>query len=204
MITQDQKVIPVGLTRESVVITELRGPMTGQIRKAVLREEGESGWKALLAKVSEPCRRTFSKPLGMYEWIPAEHSKELSLAYLAGRDPSYTYRRGIEAATEQITVVNQWMLKLMSPSLLLQNMPRFFDFYYRGGRVVVDHLGPGTALLSLWADAFYQEWYEHGLRGWFEAALGLTGAKHVTVKYHSPDGEGLLAFRHVYEVHWDP
>ena len=193
---------PPGLTRESVVITELRGPMTRQIRDTLLREGGEPAWDGLLAQVSEPCRATFSKPIGLYEWIPALHSRELSLAYLATADADFTYRRGLASASEQLTVLNRWILRLMSPAFLVQNLPRLFAFYYRGGQVVVDRLGPDSAQVSLWADAFYQDWFENGLRGWLEGAVGLTGAKGVTVRYLPPEGEGLLAFRHGYEIGW--
>ena len=193
---------PPGLTREAMVITALRGPMTRQVRDVVLREGGEAAWTALLAKVSEPCRRTFSQPIGLYEWIPAAHSGELSRTYLETADAAYTYRRGLESAREQLTVLNRWLLRLMSQSFLIDNLPRLFAFYYRGGRVVVDHLEPGFAVISLWADAFYADWFEHGLAGWLEGALGLTGAKGVSVRYLPPAGEGLLAFRHGYELRW--
>ena len=200
--TQDVTAPPAGLTRESVVITELRGPMTRQIRDGVLKSGGEAAWQALLAQVSEPCRQTFSKPIGLYEWIPAAHSKELSLAFLRTADPDYTRRRGEESAQEHLTVVNRWLLRLMSPAFLLQNLPRLFAFYYHGGQVVLDRLEAGSARVSLWADAFYPEWYESGLPGWLEGALALTGAKQVSVKYLPPQGEGLLAFRHSYEIAW--
>ena len=202
MATQDLAAPPAGLTRESVVITELRGPMTRQVRDSLLREGGEPAWESLLAKVSEPCRQTFARPIGLYEWIPAAHSGELSQAYLATADEAYTYRRGLESAREQLTVLNRWLLRLMSQSFLIDNLPRLFAFYYKGGRVVVDELEPGHARVSLWADAFYPDWYEHGLSGWLEAALGLTGAKEVVVRYQAPSGDGLLAFRHGYELHW--
>ncbi len=199
---QESVAIPEGLTRESLVITDLRGPMTRQVRDAVLRERGEAAWQDLLSQVSEPCRQTFSRPIGLYEWIPAAHSKELSEAFMATVDDDYTYRRGLESANEHLTVVYRWLLRLMSPSFLLQNMPRIFAFNYRGGRAVVDHLGQGFAQVSLWADAFYPAWYELGLTGWIVGALRLTGAKEVTVRYLPPSGEGLLAFRHGYEIRW--
>ena len=193
---------PPGLTRESVVITELRGPMTRQVRDAVMKAGGAAAWEALLAKVSEPCRLTFSKPIGLYEWIPAEHSKELSLAFMATAGPDYTYQRGVASAKEQLTVVNRWILRLISPGFLLQNMPRIFAFNYRGGQVVIDRAGPGSASVSLWADAFYTLWYEHGLPGWLMGALALAGAKDISIRYVPPEGEGLLAFRHGYEIRW--
>lgn len=200
--TLESVALPPGLTRESVVITELRGPMTRQVRDAVLKAGGETAWEALLGKVAEPCRLTFSKPIGLYEWIPAEHSKELSLAFMATADPDYTYQRGIESAREHLTVVNRWILRLVSPGFLLQNMPRLFAFYYRGGQVVVDRLEAGSARVSLWADAFYPAWYERGLTGWLMGALALAGAKGLSIEYLPPEGEGLLAFRHGYEIRW--
>lgn len=200
--TLETVALPPGLTRESVVITELRGPMTRQVRDTVLKGGGEAAWASLLLRVSEPCRRTFSNPIGLYEWIPAEHSKELSLAFMATADPAFTYRRGLESAREQLTVVNRWILRLMSPNFLLQNMPRLFAFYYHGGQVVVDRLEAGSARVSLWSDAFYPAWYQDGLAGWLEGALALTGAKGVSLRYVAPEGEGLLAFRHGYEIRW--
>ena len=200
--TVESVALPPGITRESVVITELRGPMTRQVRDAVMKDGGAPAWDRLLAKVSEPCRLTFSKPIGLYEWIPAEHSKELSLAFMATADPDYTYQRGVESAKEHLTVVNRWILRLISPGFLLQNMPRIFAFNYRGGTVVVDRIEPGSARVSLWADAFYPVWYERGLPGWLVGALALAGAKEVSIGYVPPEGEGLLAFRHGYEIRW--
>ena len=195
-------VIPEGLTRVSVRIAAVRGPMTRQIRETLTREGGEEAWQALLAKVSEPCRQQFSRPIGMYEWVPAELSCELSQAFLAGTDPDFTYRRGVASAKEQITVLNRWLMRMMTPAFLLQNTPRLFRHYYSGGRVVLDDLAPGEAHLSVWADAFYPVWYETGLCGWVHGALELTGAREVEVRYEAPSGEGLLAFRHRYHASW--
>jgi hypothetical protein len=176
--------------------------MTRQVRDAVMKAGGAPAWEALLASVSEPCRLTFSKPIGLYEWIPAEHSKELSLAFMATADPDYTYQRGVDSAKEHLTVVNRWILRLISPGFLIQNMPRLFAFNYRGGQVVIDRIGTGSASVSLWADAFYPIWYERGLPGWLMGALELAGAKGVSIRYVPPEGEGLLAFRHGYEIRW--
>ncbi len=198
----EEAVIPEGLTRVNVRIAEVRGPMTRQVREACLREGGEAAWRALLAKVSEPCRACFSRSIGLWEWIPAEYSSELSQAYLAGADPEYTRRRGVVSAQDQITVLNRWLMRMMTPGFLLQNAPRLFRHYYQGGLVVLDELGAGSAQLSLWADGFYPVWYEQGLPGWFQGALELTGARDLEIDYQPPEGDGLLAFRHRYLLRW--
>ncbi|HJW08865.1 MAG TPA: TIGR02265 family protein [Holophagaceae bacterium] len=195
--------IPEGLTRVNVRIAAVRGPMTRQIRENVQRQGGEAAWQAMLAKVSRQCRECFAKPIGLYEWIPAELSSELSQAYMADADPEFTRRRGVDSARELITSINRWMLRLMTPSFLLENTPRMFSHYYMGGRVVLDQLGEGEARLSLWAEGFYPIWYEKGISGWLQGALELTGARGVEVAYEAPSGEGLLAFRHHYHVRWN-
>ncbi len=188
---------------EVLRITELRGPMTRQVRTEVLRQGGEKAWQALLASVSPACRERFSRPIGLYEWIPAELSNELSLAYLAHGDADFIRRRSVDAAREQITILNRWMLRLMTPAFFLENVPRIFAFYYRGGRVTVDVLKDCQAELSLWAIGFYKGWYERGLTAWLEFALSLTGAPGVRVVYVAPTGEGLEAHRHRYLIRWE-
>ena len=202
MVMEGKAAPPPGLTRESVVISRTRGPMTHQVRDAVLKQGGEAAWEALLAHVSSPCRETFSKPIGLYEWISAEHSRELSLAFMAGADPAFSLQRGRDTAKELLTVMNRWLLRLMSPSFFLQNAPRLFSFYYEGGRLVADRIEDGHAAMSLWADAFYPAWFEGAVPGWLEEALRLTGAEEVSVKHLPPEGDGLATFRHGYEIRW--
>lgn len=192
------------LRLEALRITELRGPMTRQVRNEVLRSGGEEAWTALLASVSPPCRTLFSRPIGLYEWIPAHLSQELSLAYNAQGDQDFIRRRSVDAAREQITVLNRWMLRMMTPTFFLENVPRIYAFYYRGGQVTVDRFREGEAELSLWAIGFYKGWYERGLTAWLEFALGLTGAVGVRVVYAAPAGEGLEAHRHRYLIRWEP
>lgn len=198
--TGTHRTLELGL--EDLRITELRGPMTRQVRNEVLRQGGEKAWQALLATVSPACRECFSRPIGLYEWIPAGMSNELSLAYLAHGDADFIRRRSVDAAREQITILNRWMLRLMTPAFFLENVPRIFAFYYRGGRVTVDALRAGEAELSLWAIGFYRGWYERGLTAWMEFALGLTGAQGIRVVYAAPAGEGLEAHRHRYLIRW--
>ena len=97
--TGTHRVLELGL--EDLRITELRGPMTRQVRHEVLRQGGEKAWQALLATVSPACRECFSRPIGLYEWIPAQMSNELSLAYLAHGDADFIRRRSVDAAREQ-------------------------------------------------------------------------------------------------------
>ena len=64
-------------------ITHLRGPMTRQVRAWALSEGGEALWARVLEGVSEPCRARFEQAPGPFEWVDADLSAELSLAWEA-------------------------------------------------------------------------------------------------------------------------
>lgn len=184
-------------------ITHVRGPMTRQVREAVLRTEGEAGWQRLLAGVSPACRECFSRDLGPFEWVDAALSVELSLAYQARLGPGFLRERGREAAQAQMSTFQRWFLKLVTPPTLLEHLPRLMGFYYQGGRVVLDHMEPGSARISLWASGMYPDWFAHGLPGWLHTMLEAMGARRVVITYQPPPGEGAKACRHAYEVSWE-
>ena len=183
-------------------ITHVRGPVTRQVRDAVLMEGGESAWRALLDQVSPECRAVFSQDIGLYEWIEARHSAELSLAYLSQGDPAFTERRSEAAVQEVLTRLNRWVLRMLSTTFLVNAFPKLFGLYYRGGKVIVDSVGDSSALISLWAEGLYPAWYSQGLPAVLRTGLEAAGAKSVSVNHAPPMGEGLLALRHQYEVHW--
>ena len=183
-------------------VTEVRGPNVVQIRRAVLRFGGETTWNELMSKVSVPCRLRFERPMSLYEWVEECHFTELSQAYLhlSGRDD--IGRAGASAAQEEFTTLHRWMLKMMTPGFLISSLPRFFAHYHRGGRVVVDDVGPGHARISLWADGFFPEWFSQGMTAWTQRAMELTGAQGVFVVYEAPPASGPEYCRHVYRLAW--
>ncbi len=197
-----QAPIPDGLDLETVRITHSRGPMTRQVRDEVLRTRGSEGLRTLLEQVSPPCRELFTREIGVYEWVPLDLTRELSAAFLAQQDADYARRRGEEAARVQLSTLNTWLMKVLSPGFLMEVMPRLFRFYYRGGRMVVDLNEQGHAALSVWASGMYETWFRESLTAWTRTALQAAGAREVAIDYWPPSGEGLRAFHHQYEVRW--
>lgn len=192
---------PALVDQTRLEIRALRGPTAIQIQRTVLRRGGQLALEALLSTVSEPCRARFGRPLGLYEWIDAPLVSELTQAYMrwSGRDDNF--RGGAAAAREELTVIHRWMLRLMSPGFLVQNLPRIYGYYAQGGLVTVDQVGRGGADISLWAGGFFPAWYDPGLTGWLHGALELTGAQEVSVRYQAPR-PGPEALRHRYLLGW--
>lgn len=189
---------------ESFRVSHVRGPVTQQIRQAVLLAGGQPAWEALLEKVSEECRSLFMGPIGSYEWVDADLAAEMNLAFLEFKGPDWILSRGRSAAREQLLMVHRWLIKLASPEFLLNNAPRMLGLYYRGCKGTVEHIGSGEAVLKLWAQGYYREWYSHGLVGWLQGALELSGAKDLRIHHQPPAGRGLDSVCHRYRVTWKP
>ena len=197
--------MPADLSLHPFQITGIRGPNVLQIRRAVLRHGGEAAWEDLLAQVSEPCRQRFLRPMSLYEWVEEALFTELSLAYMSWSHRDDAFKSGQAAAREELTTLHRWMLNMMTPDFLINNMPRLFAHYIRGAVMGVDELSPGHAHLTLLSQGMYPEWYHLGITGWLQAALELTGANGVVVDYENtkPEGaEGAEAFRHCYRLEW--
>ncbi len=202
VITEPECPLSPSLTLEDLRVSHVRGPVTQQIRQAVLRAGGQPAWESLLAQVSEPCRKLFLSPIGSYEWVDADLAAEMNTAFLSLKGLEWIHARGRSAAREQLLTVHRWLFKLASPEFLLNNTPRILSLYYRGCRGAVSHVGAGEATLNLWAHGYYPEWFSHGLVGWLQGALELSGAKDLRIHHQSPTGHGLDSVCHRYRVTW--
>ena len=72
--------LPEGVTEADLILTHERGQLVRHLRSIVGRTRGPEGWERLLASVSEPCRRAFGQPVGVFEWVDTRLASELSLA----------------------------------------------------------------------------------------------------------------------------
>jgi len=180
-------------------IVRERGPMTRQVREAVLRDGGAEAWESLLASVSPACRARFFKVPGYFEWVESPLALELHAAWTALRGADAMAERGKDAARDILGGAHRWMLKLATPGLLLQAFPRLYDFYYQGGLVTVERLDETGAELILDAWGYPEAWYRDALTAWLRAALEATGTPNITLAYQAPRP---ATCRHRYLVRW--
>lgn len=181
-------------------ITHERGPMTRQVRAAALAEGGEAAWEALLRSVSEACRERFRRPIGYFEWVESELALELHQAWITFKGEEFMAQRGADAAREILNGAHRWLLRMATPGLLIQAMPKLFQFYYRGGELEVALLEPGLARFHLRASGYFPSWYQDALPAWVMESLRLTGMQGLTVAYFAPDPQEPCLHR--YELRW--
>ena len=191
---------PLGAPTGGFRITHERGPMTRQVRAAVLAEGGEAAWRELLATVSEPCRARFSGTIGAFEWVESELALELHRAWITRIGQETMAQRGQDAARQILDGPQQWLVRMATPAFLVSALPKLFDFYYRGGELRVLTQEPGFARLALRGEGYFPAWYAEALPAWAVEALRLAGAEALQVQHRPPHEGG--SEPHLYELRW--
>jgi hypothetical protein len=176
--------------------------MTRQVRAAALALGGEAEWEALLASLSPACRTRFSNAIGYYDWVESGLALELHEAWARLRGQDDMVHRGEDAARQILGGVQRWILKLASPGFVLENAPRVFGFYYRGGQMNLVRLGPGEAEIHFRAAGYPETWFEDGLTSALKVALELAGARGTVVHHAPPDPESPEPWLHRYGILW--
>jgi hypothetical protein len=189
---------------EQVRILRLRGPNTGLAWRWFKKRGGEAAWGEFVSTLSAPCRAAFERSPGLYEWVDEVSYTELARAFMAQAQGHDAHLAGEVAARAGLTTVNQWILRVLSPSFLISNLPRLWSFYHDGGAVHLERLEDRLAMLSLYAEGCVPEYFHPGLSGWIRTALELTGAQGVEIEYTPPGTSrgGLESCRHHFLVRW--
>lgn len=182
-------------------ITHVRGPMARRFKAMVTQQGGEAAWNRLLGLVGPACRVRYSRELGSFEWVEADLAAEIGQTWEAYGGEGSTASRGQGAAREILDGTHPWLLRIATPWILVQAMPRMFGFYYRGAELSLDRSLEGGADFSLRASGYYPSWYQFGVTAWALEALRLAGAKSVTATY-LPPGPADEPWHHRYEVRW--
>lgn len=179
-------------------ITHERGPMTRQVKRAVLAEGGEAAWRALLSRVSPACRERFARPIGYFEWVESELALEIHHARAEQLGNEFMAERGEQAAREILGGAHAWILRMATPALFLQSAPRMLPFYYRGPETRLLRLEAESADMELRAFGHPASWFQEGICAFLRVALSLTGAQNPVVTYTHVTSD-----LHHYQVRWN-
>lgn len=186
----------------NLTITHERGPMTRQVHQAALAWGGEPAWQTLLQSVSARCRERFQHPVGFFEWVESALALELHVAWAGLRGAETMGERGEHAAHAMLEMggIQSWILRTASTHFLLVNVPRIFDFYYRGGRLETVLVESNRCVYALHALGYPEAWFMDALPSWMKVALEKSGARKVHID--GRHNEETSADLHTYEVTW--
>jgi hypothetical protein len=175
-----------GSAQRPLEVSFVRGVIVGVVQRAMKGLVAPEAWQAFLGSLSPQARELFSREMGDYEWVPMPLLAEVSRRFPAATGCDTVALRGGLYADQMLTRSHQWMLKVMTPELLIRQAPKIFAFYHQGGQGWTEDVAPGRACLLLRAIGPSPGWAEILLPSWLKRALELTGAREVQVVYEPP------------------
>jgi len=183
---------------DAVRVTHVRASLLRGMQLVAEAREGEGAWEWLLESLPEASRGVLRQGLDSFRWIETEHVNVLALAHEARFGAATISERALATVREQLKGSHPGILTILDPAGIVQQAPTIFGFYYKGGRVDVDEIGPERALLSIFAEGLFPTWYTVSCPTWLCGAVGLAGATHTEFRHHPP----VEGARHRYELVW--
>lgn len=184
-----------------VEVSHVRGVILTVVKSTLEEGLDPGGWDAFLARLRPETAQLFRREVTDYEWVPMSALTEAAAAHPAGQERDLPLLRGAIYADRMLTRNHQWMLRVMTPELLVRQCPRIFAFYHLGGEMQVEELAPGRARISLRARGPGWGWFSVLLPTWLGRSLQLCGAASPSVVHEAPaeDGDPDL---HRYRLSW--
>ncbi len=189
-------------SQEAATITHARGLLADTMRQVCLKRYGQAGWEEVLGRLSEAGRLTFREPVGDFAWIPISLINELEVVFADMRQEGKPFHQGQALAEQQLKVAHPWLMKLLSPEMIIRQGGTLFRFYYKGGVLEIESVTKGHGVASIWALGQPSGWYTSGASGWYSQALRMAGAHKVDIQHEEPPVEG-DPWRHRYSVLWE-
>lgn len=184
-----------------VEVTHVRGLIQTIVKGVLAQGLAAEAWSAYQASLSPGTREQLSREPDEYEWVSMAALVEAVAKHPGGREGVLAVLRGSLYADLMMTEKHRWMLKVLTPELMVRQAPRMFAFYHRGGRMEAERVEPGRATVTLRATGPSSAWFSILLTTWFKRSLELSGAVAVEATYEPPEATGKSDL-HRYWLTW--
>jgi hypothetical protein len=170
----------------------VKGALLVHLRGHVVRRAGQEAWDRLVAGSSAVDREHLGSLLLTGSWYPVGVWNRGLAAYLATRPPEAA-RDEVIAFSERVAdndmhVLFKIALRMANPSMVASRAGSMWSRYFDRGTLTPTELAPASWRLKLEAPTDEEQGpgeplCAHGVIGWAQQALRLTGAKHVVVEH---------------------
>lgn len=189
------------LAPAGVEVTHVRGLIQGIVKQVLAQGLDAAAWDTYLAALSPLARETLRREPSEHEWVPMAALVEAVARHPGGHEAVLAVLRGSLYADLMMLERHRWMLKVMTPELMVRQAPRIYAFYHRGGRMAAERIEPGRATLTLEATGPSPAWFAVLITAWFKRSLEHCGAAQVEAIHEPPEATG-KADLHRYWLAW--
>lgn len=179
-------------------VTHLRAAMTRMVRASMAGAVDLREWAELVASLEPGARALAEADRELPDWVPIE----AVTAWIAAFARAHGHLpRGRSIADQLLEHAHPWIQRALDPVLAAEALPKVFRHYHRGGVARLEELGPGRAVLDLWAFVPYPGWHDSLLPGVLHRSIERCGGEAVRVRIQ-PAAGGDPFYRHRYEILW--
>lgn len=155
---------------------------------------------------SAPLRKALAG-LAFGDWVPREHQVELFRAIVAASANEAEALTRLSACGEfverrAVNKVSGLLFGILTPTLLLKKLPRFWERDHGHGRCQVEPSATGASATILLSDIAGYDHVGAVWLGWLRAALGSAGAREVRASQRGWSPASPAPERISYEVSW--
>lgn len=148
--------------------------------------EVPEGMQRLVETLDDETVRTFIQqkflPSSWYDVLPVAPLIRAEAEVCHQTVPSYLRKRAAFQAREDIGGVYRWLLKLASPELVALKIPRLLTQIFDFGDSFTERLDDRVVHIEVRQfPAVLGEWYSTAFEVYAETALGLAGAKNISL-----------------------
>ncbi len=176
------------------------------------KTEVPDGLGRLAATLDDPAVREFIQgkflASSWYDVLPVAPLIRAEAEVCHQTVPSYLRKRAAFQAREDISGVYRWLLKLASPELVALKIPRLLTQIFDFGDSYTERLEDHVVHMELRDfPAVLGEWYSTAFEVYAETALGLAGAKNISLVLKTTStgkhasGVELVSLKG--DAHWD-
>ena len=184
-----------------VEVTHVRGLIQNIVKGILAQDMEPQAWEAYLGALGPEARALIGRDASEYEWVSMAALVEAVGKHPSTREGITTVLRGNLYADLMMTEKHRWMLKIMTPELMVSQAPRIFAFYHRGGVMAAERVEPGRAAATLFARGPTAAWFGILIPTWFKRSLELSGGNAVEVTHEPPEATGVPDL-HRYWLSW--
>jgi hypothetical protein len=183
--------------------TKVKGAVILARRAFVEREFGGDAWKRLVAALPEEDRTALGGHILTATWYPFDLNQRLDEAIvevLGGGDPAIFEAIGARSARENLTGAHRAFLTPGNPGRFMAATAQIYRFYYDTGRRDFEATGETSGLMTTYEAETFSQTDCLTVIGWYKEALGMCGARGVTVEEEACRARGDAVCR--YRFAW--
>ena len=173
-------------------MADIKGTVLLDTIAAIRRRAGEEEFHKIVRNLSPDAKAVFESPINPSNWYSLDafvNFLEVDIRETANGVREVLTERSEKVIESQLSGIYKIFVKLGSPGFVISRIAAVHATYFRGVQIIPE-IADRQASIKYVGFKKHQQIMEYVVIGFFRKALEISGAKHVTLNFSVPIGEG--------------